>query len=1311
MTVNTDSSLQAPGGDGKLSLREDIQKEVTLHFKGSARDTDDDASKFYTQYGFEILHESDGQMDYTTTTANADGKTTVYVYFTRNIYTLQFHYYGQVDGKTKIATNTNGYSHGGGNAILNADGSLNFGYSIGGTVPGDGTWWKNEWETVTDTSVANMPVPQTITIRAKYGADLREVWPAARAEERLTAIDTENTTRNPQMVSWATTAGKYRDEAVTPGSTHFYEATLMGLYAAMDAYIIADSADTAKTHHLVAYWSGKFDVSYYRYTHCFQLPGLVLNPDDSSVVIVKLYGDDTTDLRNVLYLVPTGNQDIAKYGFDDLMEVAYDEVTGTVTYGEKGGYYAVRGYETGSEVGYYAVGRQVDTTSTNNIGQQNPSARAHMERVNDKADHTTECQDGWGQTWAGQGNEAHQVGTPGDPYDLYFYYNRMPYTIYYMAANTREDIPERETELGRIVLPYGAHVTEEKYAFQLDYTDTNQATKEDDTAKYLWTYPTESDGKTPLPAVSVCPDRNPDGPVEWKFKGWGLGPAGVNMLWTADNDADPGEPQAQIDGDFYIGSDLLLYAIWERPMLTVTYHLNGGEVGKASANIVAYVPANSKITDVGAEIPRPVRSGFTMKGWFESDEEGMATETPFDFDKVIIKDQHVAAVWTAASVEEYDYTVYYVTETLREEDASGDFETIYINQAGEIVTDGSGTLCYVLEKDQQVDQPYAPGTVLNLTAKPQSGYIAQETNKSLALDDSTKDYNAVFFYKPQATGSYTVNFVEAGTEGKPVPTAVYTLQTEADQTVVTPNAGAVRELTGKGYQLVNKKDDGTYEAVTDYQALTWLDAQGQSHAMSALTVGSVPAVIAYLVQPIDYTITYQIAAGSPAEAAGTLAAVENPTKYTVKDTFTLENPGRISADGGWYEFSHWSLGEHTTEPGAAGQKEYPTLTVDPGTTGHLIFVANWKKIDPAPVGGLTVSKTVAGSGAETGREFHFTVTLDAPISGQFGGMTFTDGSARFTLKHGQSVTAEGLLAGIRYTVTEEAVSGYTTTSSGASGTIQKDKTLAAAFTNTKRSKPDPDDGDDDDDDPKLNTDDHYSYIIGYKDGTVRPYGTITRGEVATIFFRLLTDKARDKYWSQTNGYSDCGPDLWCNNAISTLTNMGIIDGFKDGTFQPYGRITRAQFAKIAVGFFETTREEYGGYFSDVEPDAWYTDYVEAASRVGLVQGFEDGTFRPNANITRAQSCVIVNRALGRKPDEDHLLPERKMITWPDNNPGDWYYADMQEATNSHDYKWLAKGKDKKYMEEWTKKLEQRDWAAFEHAWSTAHSAPGGEVVK
>lgn len=251
----------------------------------------------------------------------------------------------------------------------------------------------------------------------------------------------------------------------------------------------------------------------------------------------------------------------------------------------------------------------------------------------------------------------------------------------------------------------------------------------------------------------------------------------------------------------------------------------------------------------------------------------------------------------------------------------------------------------------------------------------------------------------------------------------------------------------------------------------------------------------------------------------------------------------------------------------------------------------------------------------------------------------------------------------------------------------------------------------------LNKDDHYSYIIGYNDGMLRPSGAISRAEVATIFFRMLTDEARDQYWSRTNSFGDVAADRWYNNAISTLANMSkdknIINGYEDGTFRPDSSITRAEFTKIAVGFFKETAEEYQGIYPDVDKDAWYATYIEAANRVGLIKGFEDGTFRPNSKITRAEACAIVNRALDRHPEKDHLLPLNTMVNWPDNDPGAWYYADMMEATNSHDYHWVdthENGNQIRY-ENWTEKLDQRDWAAYESMWSDAHSAEGGDVVK
>ncbi len=249
--------------------------------------------------------------------------------------------------------------------------------------------------------------------------------------------------------------------------------------------------------------------------------------------------------------------------------------------------------------------------------------------------------------------------------------------------------------------------------------------------------------------------------------------------------------------------------------------------------------------------------------------------------------------------------------------------------------------------------------------------------------------------------------------------------------------------------------------------------------------------------------------------------------------------------------------------------------------------------------------------------------------------------------------------------------------------------------------------------PEVLTGDHVAYVIGYPDGGVHPQGSITRAEVATIFFRLLDDDVREEYWSQTNSYSDVAATAWYNNAISTLSNMGILGGYPDGTFRPNRPITRSELTKIAVSFFEYADRNfaYENQFSDVVGNEWYAGFVAAANKLGLINGYPDGTFRPLANITRAETCAIVNRTLGRAPHKDHLLPEDVMNMWPDNmNKGLWYYADMQEATNSHDYEWVANEDADKEYEIWTRKLEERDWAALEKMWSDANSAPGDDVM-
>ena len=237
--------------------------------------------------------------------------------------------------------------------------------------------------------------------------------------------------------------------------------------------------------------------------------------------------------------------------------------------------------------------------------------------------------------------------------------------------------------------------------------------------------------------------------------------------------------------------------------------------------------------------------------------------------------------------------------------------------------------------------------------------------------------------------------------------------------------------------------------------------------------------------------------------------------------------------------------------------------------------------------------------------------------------------------------------------------------------------------------------------PTLNTQDHDAYLLGYEDGTVRPEGSITRAEVATIFFRLLTDESRDKFWSQTNDYTDVPADAWYNSAVSTLSNAGILDGYEDGTFRPDGNITRAEFATITARFLEASYDG-GNRFPDIDGH-WAAEYINEAANAGIVDGYEDGTFRPQQNITRAEAVTMVNRTVDRHPDADHLLDN--MGTWPDNPESAWYYAQIQEATNAHAYTMHTDQEDAPY-EIWTELLPNRDWSALEQAWSDAHA--GGE---
>ena len=394
--------------------------------------------------------------------------------------------------------------------------------------------------------------------------------------------------------------------------------------------------------------------------------------------------------------------------------------------------------------------------------------------------------------------------------------------------------------------------------------------------------------------------------------------------------------------------------------------------------------------------------------------------------------------------------------------------------------------------------------------------------------------------------------------------------------------------------------------------------------------------------PMAYGIMYQLDGGTNSP--------DNPVTYTVEDTFPLKAPTKQG-----YAFTGWTS-DGETEPKLA-------VTIPVGTTGRLVFTAHWVevatidatadehgKIDPA--GTITVPK---------GESKTFTITPDSGY-------------------HIKDVLVDGKSVG--------AVSTYTFKEVVADHTIHA--AFAENYTPGHPTQPEqPKVEIPDDDALGLNTDDHFAYIVGYGNGEVRPQNNITRAEVATIFFRLLTDDVRDENLKRINSYTDVASNAWYNTAVSTLSSMGIIAGYPDGTFRPNAAITRAEFAAIAARF-DSNGDKTAAKFSDIA-NHWAKDEISIAYNNGWITGYPNGTFGPQRDITRAEAMTLVNRVLDRQPEtEDDLLPN--MTVWTDNaNPKAWYYLAVQEATNSHYYEF----KTNSQYEKWTELRETRDWSQLE----------------
>lgn len=347
-----------------------------------------------------------------------------------------------------------------------------------------------------------------------------------------------------------------------------------------------------------------------------------------------------------------------------------------------------------------------------------------------------------------------------------------------------------------------------------------------------------------------------------------------------------------------------------------------------------------------------------------------------------------------------------------------------------------------------------------------------------------------------------------------------------------------------------------------------------------------------------------------------------------------------------------------------------------GTGGFSPFALVWQ--EPSPSSDMSVTKTADKDRIEVGETVTYTITVtntgnqrleNISVTGVFSGRGELElsGDTTFSLDPGESRTLTAAYKALR----SDAGAILTNTVTAVCGELNVSATEKVKVERPWIPTPPP--GGDDDDEPEkpddvvppmLNGDDHYAYIIGYEDGTVRPNGQITRAEVATIIFRLLKPEVRDGNLTDVNSFTDVNEGDWYNIAISTLVKLGIIEGRSDTIYDPNAAITRAKFATLFTRFDESGAAAEGG-FSDIA-NHWARESIECAAALGWINGYEDGTFRPDNAITRAEAMTMINRVLNRDPVEnDDLLPD--MRVWSDNRPGAWYYFAVQEATNSHEY--------------------------------------------
>ena len=743
----------------------------------------------------------------------------------------------------------------------------------------------------------------------------------------------------------------------------------------------------------------------------------------------------------------------------------------------------------------------------------------------------------------------------------------------------------------------------------------------------------------------------------------GFTKAGYTFAGWEEVVADGVAPVTVTEGAFSMPArNVVFQATWtEIPTYTVTYTANGG-TGTTTDPNSPYVEG-ATVTQVANGF---TKAGYTFAGWEEVVADGVApvtvTEGAFSMPARNVVFQ---ATWTPIAILDVEKVVTSVGGTNILYDQDGEPTNMPQAKVGD-------TIVWTV-------------TVRNTGAA--AGYVALADLVDELSNEKEVTFVSASVLADDETGKYEV----AATNGAVMFQYSYTV-TAADKGLDLINTVTLNNTESESKPV-------KVENIDVEKVLTGIYAPNSTTAKTGTTA------------EVGDTIKWTITVTNNGDEAVTIQHPVDKMTITKGNVVTQKTLTAVPKEGDAAAF-------YTLVAGASKEftVEYTVLAEDlnaqisnsatvNGVTGSTDGPVN---VGATPA--LSVTKTVNKTSVTVGDKIIYTITVkntgnvdltnvevkDTFVDGGTGKLTVKAGDMKIgTLAVGKEAKIE-----LEYTTTSDDRNGLKNTAMATANGVEG---KSSSVDVTVKSEPITPVGPSK---PQLNYEDHYAYVVGYPDGLVHPERNITRAEVATIFFRMLLDESREYFWAQENDFSDVAETDWFNNAVSTLANAQLINGYPDGSYRPNANITRAEFATIAIRFFlDEDVEIEENNLSDVKGH-WAEANINLAYALELINGYPDGTFRPDQKITRAEAMAIVNRVLKRAPEKDHLLKD--MIEWPDNlNTAAWYYADVQEATNSHKF---HMDKEEEY-EIWTELLPVRDWVALEQEWSKANSSKNpGEVV-